>query len=181
MIRSNHALPDVLRQSLDLVICGTAAGRRSAQIGAYYAGPGNKFWWILKETGLTPRQLAPDEFITLPEFGIGLTDLAKRYSGSDAGLRGSDYDVIGLRRKIESARPRVLAFNGKRSANEFLIGIGEIQLGSTVDYGRHSTRIGNTILSVLPSTSGSANKWWDANKWHNLAELIQELRAGGNG
>ena len=171
----------VLRRGLDLVICGTAAGRRSAEVGAYYAGPGNKFWRILKETGLTPRQLAPEEFKMLPKFGIGLTDLAKRYSGPDAGLLGGDYDVIGLRRKIESVRPRVLAFNGKKAANELLIGIQEIPHGSTVDYGHHNARIGNTILFVLPSTSGSANKWWDAKKWHNLAELIQDLRAGRGG
>ena len=181
MIESTHALPDVLRRGLDLVICGTAAGRRSAEVGDYYAGSGNKFWWILKETGLTPRQLAHEEFKMLPKFGIGLTDLAKRYSGPDAGLRGGDYDIIGLRRKIESVRPRVLAFNGKKAANELLIGIQEIPHGSTVDYGHHNARIGNTILFVLPSTSGSANKWWDAKKWHNLAELIQDLRAGRGG
>ena len=58
------------------MICGSAAGRRSAAAGAYYAGPGNKFWRILHESGLTPRRLAPEEFALLPDVGIGLTDLA---------------------------------------------------------------------------------------------------------
>ena len=68
-----NALPDVLRPGLRLVICGSAAGAVSAARGAYYAGPGNKFWPILAEVGLTPRLLRPDEFATLPAFGIGLT------------------------------------------------------------------------------------------------------------
>ena len=59
-------LPDLLPHNLKVVFCGTAAGTQSAQAGAYYAGRGNKFWRILHETGLTPRQLAPHEFPTLP-------------------------------------------------------------------------------------------------------------------
>ena len=37
---------------LKLVVCGTAAGDRSAQLGQYYAGPGNKFWRTLASLGL---------------------------------------------------------------------------------------------------------------------------------
>src|SRR3546814_13773735 len=48
-------LPDVLAPGLRLVFCGSAAGRKSAELGAYYAGPGNKFWPTLYEIGLTPR------------------------------------------------------------------------------------------------------------------------------
>ena len=55
-------LPDVLRPDLDVVFVGTAAGRRSAAVGAYYAHPGNRFWKTLHSTGLTPRLFAPDEF-----------------------------------------------------------------------------------------------------------------------
>jgi G:T/U-mismatch repair DNA glycosylase len=42
-------LDDLLRIGLRLVICGTAAGERSAKLGAYYAGPGNKFWRTLHD------------------------------------------------------------------------------------------------------------------------------------
>ncbi len=37
-------LPDVLAPGLALVVCGSAAGTVSARVGAYYAGPGNRFW-----------------------------------------------------------------------------------------------------------------------------------------
>lgn len=76
-------LTDLLRPGLDLVFCGTAAGTDSARRQAYYAGPGNKFWRTLYRTRLTPRQLEPEEFILLPEFGIGLTDLVKGKAGMD--------------------------------------------------------------------------------------------------
>ena len=50
-------LPDVLESGLDLVLCGTAAGRKSAEMLAYYAKPGNRFWPTLHAVGLTPRRL----------------------------------------------------------------------------------------------------------------------------
>ena len=81
-----HVLPDLLRPGLRVVICGSAAGAVSAARGAYYAGPGNKFWRILAEVGLTPRRLEPGEFREVLNFGIGLTDLVKTHSGSDAVL-----------------------------------------------------------------------------------------------
>ena len=55
---TNDILPDVLIPNLKLVICGSAVSTQSSQVGSYYAGQGNKFWKILHETGLTPRQLA---------------------------------------------------------------------------------------------------------------------------
>jgi double-stranded uracil-DNA glycosylase len=62
---------------LRVVFWGTAAGTASAMASAYYAGPGNRFWSILHESGLAPRRLAPSEFRLLPECGIGLTDVCK--------------------------------------------------------------------------------------------------------
>jgi len=59
-------LPDVLRPGLRVVFCGTAAGAKSAQVRAYYAGPGNQFWATLSRVGLTRRRLAPREYGDLP-------------------------------------------------------------------------------------------------------------------
>lgn len=73
-------LPDVLGPGLKVVFCGTAVGTESAQIGTYYAGLSNQFWSVLYRIGLTPRQLAPQEFYTLSQYGIGLMDLFKKGS-----------------------------------------------------------------------------------------------------
>ena len=115
-----HVLPDVLQPGLTLVFCGTAAGKRSAAEGAYYAHPGNLFWRALHSAQLTPRLFAPAEFPQLPHYGIGLTDLAKRHSGNDSELPRDAFDVAALLAKIERYRPRLLAFTSKNAARAVL-------------------------------------------------------------
>jgi TDG/mug DNA glycosylase family protein len=88
-------LPDILAPNLRIVFCGTAVGQRSAQRGHYYAGPGNDFWRLLHDTGLTPRLLAPDDDVTLPTYGLGLTDLAQNVAQSHD--RGPVYDAVAGR------------------------------------------------------------------------------------
>lgn len=159
-------LPDVLLPGLRVVFCGTAAGARSAEVGAYYAGRGNKFWRTLHVAGLTPRLLDPQEFRLLPQFGIGLTDIAKTYSGADSGLRRSNFDAEGLRSKIEQYAPRAFAFNGKRAASAFY--------SAAVACGQQPQRIGETVVFVLPSTSGAAAGFWDVAYWQELAAWLAE-------
>ena len=163
-------LPDVLGPGLRIVFCGSAAGAASARARAYYAGPGNRFWPTLHRTGLTPRLLAPAEFRAVLDHGIGLTDLCKTESGSDAGLSGRGDDAAALAANIARHRPSVLAFNGKRAARVFLG-------AETLDYGAQRTCIGATAIHVLPSTSGAASRWWDETHWHRLAAAVR--RAGG--
>ena len=155
-------LPDLLRDGLKLVICGTAAGEKSAEVGQYYAGPGNVFWRTLHETGLTPRELAPEEWATLLDYGIGLTDLVKDQSGADRGIRFAGGQE--LRRKIRQYQPRLLVFNGKKAAKEYL------QM-PTVVYGPLPHTIGATKLFVCPSTSAAAKGSWDVRWWELMAKL----------
>ncbi|SCB54749.1 Uracil DNA glycosylase superfamily protein [Bradyrhizobium shewense] len=54
-----HRLPDQLRPNLRLVFVGTAASTRSAELGHYYAHPGNRFWRAIHEAGITPRRYQP--------------------------------------------------------------------------------------------------------------------------
>jgi double-stranded uracil-DNA glycosylase len=161
-------LPDVLKPGLAVVFCGTAAGEKSARVGAYYAGPGNKFWRILHETGLTPQRLEPAEFATLPEFGIGLTDLAKTASGSDRAIGSAHFDAPGLQEKIARFGPAIVAFNGKHAAEKFI--------GRPVHYGRQEFTVANADAYVLPSTSGAANGFWDVSFWHDLAVAVKDAR-----
>jgi TDG/mug DNA glycosylase family protein len=152
----------VLQPGLRVVFCGTAAGAVAARVGAPYAGPGNRFWWVLHETGLTPRELQPREFRTLPRYGIGLTDVAKFASGSDASLARTDFDAAAVIAKIERHKPRILAFVGKRAAREVL--------GRQARYGPQGVRIGVSDVWVVPSTSGAARGSWDVAPWHELAQ-----------
>ena len=160
-------LPDVLGSGLSIVFCGSAAGAASALAGAYYAGPGNRFWPTLYRVGLTPRILAPAEFHTVRRYGIGLTDLCKTELGADSGLSGEADDTAALAAKIARYRPAVLAFNGKRAARVFLD-------NATIDYGEQPRRIGETAIHVLPSTSGAARRWWDEAFWRKVAEAARK-------
>jgi TDG/mug DNA glycosylase family protein len=165
-----HVLPDVLAPGLRLVICGSAAGAVSAARGAYYAGPGNKFWRILAETGLTPRRLAAEEFSAVLSFGIGLTDMAKQASGSDASLPRDADDVAGFIARIRRVRPHLVAFNGKRAAAVFY------GVSSVSGYGPGPPVADFPLVWILPSTSGAASGAWLPEPWHALARVVVSRR-----
>lgn len=158
-------LDDLLRPGLRLVICGTAAGTRSAMLGAYYAGPGNKFWKTMHEIGLTPERIAPQDWRTLDCHDIGFTDLAKAHYGMDAQLPVGSFDPERLRAAIRRFEPETLAFNGKTAARIF-------HGRQTIDYGPQE-RFGRTTVWVLPSTSGAASGAWSIAPWRAMAESLR--------
>lgn len=166
--RHQPILPDVLAPDLRVVFCGTAAGTRSAREGAYYAHPGNYFWRTLFEIGLTPRKLSPQEFPRVPEFGIGLTDLAKRHFGADHELPRDAFDAASLRRKLARCRPRIVAFTSKNAAAGCV--------GRALDYGEQGERLAHSRVFVLPSPSGQARKFWDIGPWRDLAKAVKLSR-----
>lgn len=162
-------LPDVLDGGLALVICGTAPGAVSAARRQYYAGPGNKFWATLHHTGLTDRLLSPADYPYLLGFGIGLTDIEKHQSGSDAGIVFSRESALALSEKIVRYSPNILCFNGKRAAKEFFN-------VKRVAFGLQRKTIENTSIFVAPSTSGLARAAWDPRVWSALAALVRSRR-----
>ncbi len=160
----NHILPDVLDYNLRIVFCGTAAGDVSAMRGAYYAGPGNRFWATLFKIGLTDRKLPPENFRDVLKYGIGLTDLAKSSYGADSTLAHSAFDIDSFREKMLKHSPSMIAFNGKKSAKTFL--------QHDISYGIKEEKIGASVIFVLPSTSGAARKFWDESYWMALRQYI---------
>lgn len=158
-------LPDVLRPGLRLVFCGSAASPVSAAKGAYYAGPGNRFWETVYAVGLTPHQVAPQDFRTLLDYDIGLTDLAQTVSGTDDQVKRSDYDVPTFLAKVTQFMPKIIAFTGKRPA--------QMVLGKPLDYGLQLVSIAKSHIFVLPSPSGAARRYWDITYWQQLAHLVQ--------
>jgi TDG/mug DNA glycosylase family protein len=160
----DDVLPDVLVPGLACVFCGNAAGKVSAQRRAYYAGPGNYFWLVLHEVGLTPVRLAPEEFHRLPEFGLGLTDACKTRFGSDAEVGTKGHDPARLERAIAAVAPAHLAFVGKRAA--------QISLRRQADYGPQTEPFAGARAWVLPSPSGLARRFWSIEPWEELAAAV---------
>ncbi len=164
-VNPSAKLEDLLKPGLDLVVCGTAASSVSAERGQYYAGPGNRFWSVLEETGLTPRRIQPSEYRSLLELGIGLTDVVKNQAGADHGISFRRHGAT-LEPRIRSHSPRFLCFNGKRAALEAL-GLRR------ASYGLQSNTFGSTRLFVAPSTSAAARGSWDVRLWQQLADVVR--------
>jgi TDG/mug DNA glycosylase family protein len=155
----------VLAPNLRVVFCGTAAGTQSAKRRVYYAGPGNRFWSILHEIGLTPKRLEPDEYATLLAYGIGLTDVCKTGAGMDGEIPADSFEPAALELKLEELKPAVIAFNGKKAARVAL----RLKAGAPLAYGRQQQSLGGAAVWVLPSTSGAANGLWSPVPWRALA------------
>ena len=161
---TNYLLEDVLCHDLKIVFCGTALGKESFKQKAYYAKKGNQFWPTLARVGLTPRQLSPQEYPKMLEFGYGLTDMCKTAFGNDSELPDGVFNPKDFEQKILHYQPKILAFTSKRAASEYLgrdVGV--------IDYGLQAETIGNTQLYVLSSPSGLARRWWREDVWEGLA------------
>ena len=163
-----HVLPEMLRPGLSVVFCGTAPGRQSALQKAYYAHPQNKFWRVLHEVGLTPRQFAPREYPALWELGIGLTDIAKYAYGMDHQLPRHSLGpkaAQDLRRRIAAIAPAHLAFTS--------LNAGRAVLGKSAKAGAQEEVWDQTHVWVLPSPSPLADNHWDIAPWQALARAVK--------
>lgn len=168
-------LQDILQPNLSLVICGTSAGKHSAEVGSYYAGANNLFWKILRETELTndKKPVASDNCEDLLSYRIGLTDIAKKASGVDANISQNDYDIEGFVQKMTILQPKLICFNGKKAAAIFLSWQFKRKIKtSEFDYGPYQIQGGKFRIFIAPSTSGSAKRYWEPAYWHELAELV---------
>lgn len=166
-------LKDVLTHNLDVIFCGTAKGEASARKGFYYAGPGNKFYGILHQSGFTPNKLEPKDCYEINQYNIGLTDLVHTEFGNDNEISDESYDVESFIAKMEKYQPKYIAFNSKKGAS-FVFGFHGIT--KLVKYGLQDKTIGKSKLFVLPSTSGSARRYWDEKYWFELKQLIKESK-----
>ncbi|MGI9392007.1 MAG: mismatch-specific DNA-glycosylase [Parvibaculales bacterium] len=162
-------LPDLLEKNLPLVFIGTAASARSAEEQAYYAHPGNRFYRTLFATGLVPTLIAPKDFPTLLNYGIGLTDIHKTQSGADSELRHDGGAAQKLREKIIAFQPETIGFTSKTAAAWFY----EKKTGSLLSYGKQTDTISNAHVHILPSPSGRAVAYWDIKPWQKLAIAVR--------
>ena len=157
-------LPDVLDYNLNIVFCGMAASKKSKELQAYYAGPGNKFYKTLNTINLTNEVIIPKAYKELLNYNIGLTDICKTDYGNDDELNSQKYDPSGLLTKITKYQPRMLCFNGKMASKVYFN-------TKNVNYGLQKQTIGKTKLFIAPSTSGAANGFWNLSIWKQLADF----------
>jgi TDG/mug DNA glycosylase family protein len=160
-------LPDQLAPGLRLVFVGTAASKRAAATGHYYAHPGNRFWRTLHTIGLTPRLYQPHEFAALLDLGIGFTDLCKQGAGMDHVALKAGVDVVAFAAKMRRHRPRTIAFTSKKAASLFY---GKPT--SMIALGKQAPHDDFPDVFVLASPSGAASGAWTLQPWLELATHV---------
>ena len=105
------------------------------------------------------------------EFGIGLTDLVKRPTKGVEELKREDFAEgrIVLSQKIEEFAPRVVAFNGKLTYEQFA--------QRKCKYGIQKEMLYGARVYVLPSTSGAnnANRSEKRKHFRKLAHLVAQI------
>ncbi|MGB7844679.1 MAG: mismatch-specific DNA-glycosylase [Candidatus Acidiferrum sp.] len=162
-------LPDYLRKGMKLVIVGCNPSESSVRAGHYYAGRSNLFWPTLFESGVVPEPFDYPDDRRIIEFGIGLTDLVKRPTKGIEELRREDFAEgrIVLSQKLEEFGPRVVAFNGKMTYEQFS--------QRKCNYGPQKELLYGAQVYVLPSTSGqnAIGKADRVKHFRKLARLVE--------
>jgi double-stranded uracil-DNA glycosylase len=107
-------LTDCIQPGVRLLLIGINPGVMSATTGHHFAGPTNRFWRLMYESGLVPEPVTHADDIRLPQWGIGMTNLVPRPTPGIDTLRPEEY-LEGwkiLEKKIERYRPEIVAFVG---------------------------------------------------------------------
>lgn len=166
-----RTLPDHLRKGMKLVIVGCNPAESSARVGHYYAGRGNPFWELLYESGVVPEPLEYRDDKRVIEFGIGMTDLVKRPTKGIEELTRQDFAEgrVVLSQKLEEFGPRVVAFHGKTTYEQFAQRRCKLGLQKELLYGAR--------VYVLPSTSGknAIGRAAKLKEFRGLARLLKKL------
>ncbi len=162
-----EVLPDIVGPEPLVVFCGLAGAESTRTRDHYYASPGNSFWSMLHRSGLTPRQLRPEEDALVPDFDLGLTDLVGWWDPPRV-------EIDDLVAKVESWQPEWVAFTSKDVAHKAARALGHRRPG----LGPAPWPLGRSDVFVLPGTSG-ANQRRDYDGrpdrlawWRDLAALL---------
>src|SRR3954470_15828685 len=145
-------LRDRIRPPVRVLLVGINPGVRSSQVGHHFAGPSNRFWKLLYESGLVTAPIGFAAGDRLHEWGLGITNLIPRPTPGIDTLRLEEY-IAGaktLRRKIRRVKPEVVAFVG---VTLFRSVFGR-RTGQPVALGEQVERLEGARVFVLPNPSG---------------------------
>jgi double-stranded uracil-DNA glycosylase len=158
-------LTDRIEPGVRVMLIGINPGVMSATTGHHFAGPTNRFWRLLYESGIVPEPVTHEDDVRLPAWGIGMTNLVARPTPGIDTLRPEEY-LEGwkiLDKKIERFRPAVVAFVGVTMYRALWRVIGKVPAGSPKARGggslvikpgfQHATIHGARVF-VLPNPSG---------------------------
>ena len=144
-----QALADLTGPDLRVLFCGINPGTLSGELGLHFARPGNRFWRLLCAGGFTESVLLPAEQHTLPELGIGITNLVGRVTAaaSEIGAAELREGATQLEAKVGMLRPRCVAVLGLQAYRT------AFRRPKAV-IGRQPELLGSALLWLLPNPSG---------------------------
>lgn len=142
-------LGPILAPGLRVLFVGINPSLRSAEVGHHFARPGNRFWPTLHAAGFTPRRLRPEEDATLPEYGVGVTNIAPRPTREAAELTREELTTgaAALESIVARDRPGLVA----------VLGLGAYRTAfarSRAAMGLQPEELGGRPVWVLPNPSG---------------------------
>lgn len=147
-------IPDHLAAGLRVLFIGYNPGETSARVGHHYAGPGNQFWRLLADAGITERRYAPAEDHLLLQSGFGFTNLVARSSPGSSDLTSAEMTdgAARLREKVSCCRPRLVCFLGKEVYRRY----AGLKTNTAIDYGPAPppSQVPGTAEFVAPNPSG---------------------------
>ncbi len=142
-------LPPVVAPGLLILFCGINPGLRSGATGHHFAGPSNRFWPTLHAAGLTPHRLRPEDDRSLPEHGLGITNLVERTTRAADELSADELraGAAALEALVTEYAPRLVAIVG-------LVAYRTAFGRRRATMGRQPEAIGGRPVWVLPNPSG---------------------------
>jgi TDG/mug DNA glycosylase family protein len=161
-LRRALTLPDTVSPDMDVLVCGLNPSLYSAEVGAGFGRPGNRFWPAALAAGLVTADRDPRA--ALADHAVGMTDLVKRATPRADELTVDEYRQ-GLARVewlCEWLRPRAVCFVG--------LGGWRAAVDRRAIPGWQPGDLGGSAVYVMPSTSG-------LNAHARLDDLTKHLRA----
>lgn len=137
----------------------------SAATGHHFAGPSNRFWKLLYESGLVPEPITSEDDRRLTEWGLGMTNLVARPSPGIDDLKPQEY-LDGWRvveEKIARYRPAIVAFVGVTMYRALRKVIGQVPdpapravrpASAPISLGFQRATVQGAGIFVLPNPSG---------------------------
>jgi TDG/mug DNA glycosylase family protein len=147
-------LPDLLLPGLDVVFVGINPGERSAELGHYYAHPGNGFWPALSNSLLVSTPVvAEDDRSLAASARIGFTDVVKRVITDSTQVTTEELRASGpdFRARIAEASPRAVCLTSSRAFDVLCP-----KIRASGSWGRQPVTLEGSSVWVMPSTSGRA-------------------------
>jgi TDG/mug DNA glycosylase family protein len=144
-LRRARTLSDSVGAGMRLLVVGLNPSLYSADVGAPFARPGNRFWPAAITAGLASRPRDPGH--ALANHGVGMTDLVKRATRAAKELDAEEYraGLARLERLVTWLQPRALCIVG-------LEGWRTIHRGAAP--GVQPDPLGGRPVYLMPNTSG---------------------------